>query len=108
LRDEEGRTERIIFYGRSQITQPGKRWIGDKIIFMVPDQHVIAEGNTKAIILNNKAKTQPNGGSEQTKSGEGTNANNDDQDQAKLAKKESRNSESDARLIGSTKEGVPQ
>jgi lipopolysaccharide export system protein LptA len=59
LRNEEGRTERIIFFGRSQITQPGKRWIGDKITFIVPDQRVIAEGNTRAIILNTKAQMVP-------------------------------------------------
>ncbi|MDR3612354.1 MAG: LptA/OstA family protein [Candidatus Obscuribacterales bacterium] len=59
LRNEEGRTERIIFFGRSQVTQPGKRWIGDKITFIVPDQRVIAEGNTRAIILNTKAQMAP-------------------------------------------------
>jgi lipopolysaccharide export system protein LptA len=59
LRNEEGRAERILFFGRSQVTQPGKRWIGDKITFMVPDQRVIAEGNTRAIILSTKGQIQP-------------------------------------------------
>jgi lipopolysaccharide export system protein LptA len=59
LRNEEGRAERIMFFGRSQVTQPGKRWIGDKITFMVPDQRVIAEGNTRAIILSTKGQIQP-------------------------------------------------
>ncbi len=91
LRDEEGRTERIIFLGRSQITQPGKRWIADKITFMVPDQRVIAEGNTKAIILNPKATVQPDDSNKETKPSE-ENGPAEDVDGGKLAKNDSQNS----------------
>lgn len=58
IRNAEGKAEKMIFTGRSQVIQPGKRWIGDKIIFLVPTSHVIAEGNTRAIILNTNAQVQ--------------------------------------------------
>lgn len=51
LRNEEGQAEKVLFTGRSQISQPGKRWIGDRIAFTVADRRVLAEGNTRAIIL---------------------------------------------------------
>ena len=56
IRNDEGKAEKMIFTGRSQIIQPGKRWIGDKITFLVPTEHVVAEGNTRAIILNTNAQ----------------------------------------------------
>lgn len=87
LRNEEGRAERIIFFGRSQVQQPGKRWIGDKITFMVPDQRVIAEGNTRAIILSTKAqKIEPKPDSDVEKT-DADNPNTNDDSAAKLAKK---------------------
>jgi lipopolysaccharide transport protein LptA len=51
IRNAEGKAERVIFTGRSQISQPGKRWIADHITFTVADRKVLAEGNTKAIIM---------------------------------------------------------
>jgi lipopolysaccharide export system protein LptA len=58
-RNDEGKAEKMIFTGRSQIVQPGKRWIGDKITFLVPTERVVSEGNTKAIILNTTAQVKP-------------------------------------------------
>lgn len=54
VRNVEGQAERVYFVGRSQITQPGKRWIADKIVMTVADRKVLAEGNTRAIILPKK------------------------------------------------------
>lgn len=54
---ETGQTEKVLLYGRCQITQPGKRWIADRITYTVADNKVIAEGNTKAFILQNGPKT---------------------------------------------------
>lgn len=51
LRNADGQAEKIYFIGRSQITQPGKRWIADKIVMTVNDRKVLAEGNTKAFLL---------------------------------------------------------
>ena len=58
-RNNEGKADKMIFTGRSQIVQPGKRWIGDKITFLVPTERVVSEGNTKAIILNTTAQVKP-------------------------------------------------
>lgn len=54
IRNADGQAEKIIFTGRSQITQPGKRWIADRIQLTVADRKVLAEGNTKAYILPKK------------------------------------------------------
>lgn len=54
---EDGRAEKVLMSGRCQITQPGKRWIADKITYTVDDNKVLAEGNTKAIILQSPDKT---------------------------------------------------
>lgn len=56
VRNEEGQAEKVLFTGRSQINQPGKRWIGDRITFNVLDKKVLAEGNTRAIIVQNPGK----------------------------------------------------
>jgi hypothetical protein len=56
LRNDEGLAEKVVFSGRSQINQPGKRWIGDRITFTVTDKKVLAEGNTRAIILSTPKK----------------------------------------------------
>jgi lipopolysaccharide export system protein LptA len=58
-RNAEGKADKMIFTGRSQVVQPGKRWIGDKITFLVPTERVVSEGNTKAIILNTTAQVKP-------------------------------------------------
>lgn len=55
---QTGQAERVYLSGRCQITQPGKRWIADRITYSVQDNMVLAEGNTKAIILQNKPETQ--------------------------------------------------
>jgi lipopolysaccharide export system protein LptA len=56
VRNIDGQAERLVFTGRSQILQPGKRWIGDKITMMVNDRKVLAQGNTKAYILQSTDK----------------------------------------------------
>ncbi len=53
LTNEYGETEKVVFIGRSQITQPGRRWIADRITYTVEDNKVLAEGNTRAIIVKN-------------------------------------------------------
>lgn len=49
-----GQADHVLFTGRSQIAQPGKKWIGDRITLVVDDRRVISEGNTRAIILGSK------------------------------------------------------
>lgn len=56
---ETGQTEKVLLFGRCQITQPGKRWIADRITYTVADNKVIAEGNTKAFILQNGPGSSP-------------------------------------------------
>jgi hypothetical protein len=51
----------VIFIGRSQISQTGKRWIADKITFTVANKKVLAEGNSRAFILQqNSNDKKPN------------------------------------------------
>jgi len=59
LRNDEGQSDKILFRGRSQINQPGKRWIGDQIQFTMSDKKVLAAGNTRAIILSAPGKKTP-------------------------------------------------
>jgi lipopolysaccharide export system protein LptA len=54
VRNAYGQAEKVVFIGRSQITQPGKRWIGDRITMFINDRRVLAEGNTRAFILQKK------------------------------------------------------
>lgn len=56
---ETGETEKVILMGRCQITQTGRRWIADRITYTVADNKVIAEGNTKAFILQNGPGRMP-------------------------------------------------
>jgi len=58
VRNQDGKPERVIFRGRSQVTQPGRRWIADRITLTVADKKVLAEGNTKALILKNPNQEQ--------------------------------------------------
>lgn len=58
VKNMDGETERVVFLGRSQIIQPGRRWIGDRITLVVKDRKVIAEGNTRAFIVQKDASTQ--------------------------------------------------
>ena len=51
VRNPQGQADRVIFSGRSQITQPGKRWIADRLTFTPSTKKVLAEGNTKAFIF---------------------------------------------------------
>jgi lipopolysaccharide export system protein LptA len=62
IRNIDGQAEKMIFTGRSQISQPGKRWIGDKITMMVNDRKVLAQGNTKAFILKTPGAPDTGGG----------------------------------------------
>ncbi len=50
-RSKEGKPEKIFFVGRSQIRQPGKSWIADRITFTCADKKVLAMGNSRAFIL---------------------------------------------------------
>lgn len=59
IKNKYGKAERVIFTGRSQISQPGRRWIGDRITLTLHDRKVLAEGNTKAIIVNKEDPTAP-------------------------------------------------
>jgi len=54
--EETGKAETVIFLGRSQISQTGKRWIADKITFTVANKKVLAEGNSRAFILQQNPK----------------------------------------------------
>ncbi|MBS1997653.1 MAG: hypothetical protein JSS86_15130 [Cyanobacteria bacterium SZAS LIN-2] len=54
MKNADGQAEKIVFVGRSQVTQRGKRWIGDRVTILVADRRVLAEGNTKAIFLQKK------------------------------------------------------
>lgn len=47
----DGKADKVYFQGRSQISQPGRRWIADEITFVVDEKRVIAQGNSKAMIL---------------------------------------------------------
>ena len=51
VRNAEGRAERVYFVGRSQVVQSGRRWIADRITISVADKKVLAEGNSKALII---------------------------------------------------------
>jgi lipopolysaccharide assembly outer membrane protein LptD (OstA) len=51
IRNSLNKPERIVFSGRSQVSQPTKRWIADHLEMTVADKKIIATGNTKAIIL---------------------------------------------------------
>lgn len=59
VRNNEGQADRVVFTGRSQINQPGKRWIADRIIMTMADKKVLAEGHTQAIIVQNTVRKQP-------------------------------------------------
>lgn len=53
-RTADGQPDKVYFNGRSQISQPGRRWIADQITFIVAEKRVIASGNSKAMILQTK------------------------------------------------------
>jgi lipopolysaccharide assembly outer membrane protein LptD (OstA) len=50
IRGDGGKAEKVVFIGRSQVTQPHKWWIGDNITLMVASKKVIAQGNTRAYV----------------------------------------------------------
>lgn len=60
VRNSEGKAEKVIFIGRSQINQPGKRWIADHIVMTLADKKVFATGNTKSLIVQNMSRGQNN------------------------------------------------
>lgn len=59
VRNKEGKAERVVFTGRSQISQPGRRWIADRIEMAMEDKKVMATGNTKAILLQSPSQKGP-------------------------------------------------
>jgi lipopolysaccharide export system protein LptA len=54
----DGRADKVYFQGRSQISQPGRRWIADEITYIVDEKKVIANGNAKAMIIQDKNQKQ--------------------------------------------------
>jgi lipopolysaccharide assembly outer membrane protein LptD (OstA) len=60
LRNAYGRADKVIFTERSQISQPGKRWIADRITMAIATKKVLAEGNTKAYIIQGAPAKAPN------------------------------------------------
>ena len=58
VKNKFGKAERVVFTGRSRISQPGRRWIGDRITLTLHDRKVLAEGNTRAIIVKDKPATK--------------------------------------------------
>ncbi len=53
VKKPDGRADKVYFKGRSQISQPGRRWIADEITYVVDEKLVIANGHAKAMILGN-------------------------------------------------------
>lgn len=58
-KNAEGKAEKVIFNGRSQITQTGRRWIANSIVYIIAEHKVIAQGNTKAMIIQGPPQFQP-------------------------------------------------
>lgn len=54
LRNSEGKADKVFFVGRSQVSQTGRRWIADRITISVADKKVLAVGNTRAFIIQQK------------------------------------------------------
>lgn len=59
VRNLQGKCERVIFVGRAQLTQTGKRWIADHITLTVENKKVAASGHTLAVILQTPKDQQP-------------------------------------------------
>jgi len=59
FRNPEGKAEKVIFTGRSQVSQSGKRWIADRITMAVASKKIWAEGNTKALIISSPNSNKP-------------------------------------------------
>jgi lipopolysaccharide export system protein LptA len=55
----DGKADKVYFVGRSQITQPGRRWIADEITYTVDTKMVIANGNARAMVMQNPADKKP-------------------------------------------------
>ncbi|MBX9724080.1 MAG: LptA/OstA family protein, partial [Candidatus Obscuribacterales bacterium] len=51
VKKPDGRADKVYFKGRSQISQPGRRWIADEITYIVDEKLVVANGHAKAMIL---------------------------------------------------------
>ncbi len=51
IRSEGNKPEKVIFIGRSQVIQPGKHWVADRVTLIMESKRVLAFGNSKAIIL---------------------------------------------------------
>lgn len=63
VRNSEGKAEKVYFVGRSQVAQSSRRWIADRITISVADKKVLAEGNTKAFIIQQGPGSKPPAGS---------------------------------------------
>lgn len=57
-KNSEGKADKVYFTGRSQISQPGRRWIADSITFIVDEKRVVAHGNSRAMILQTPGSKQ--------------------------------------------------
>ena len=56
----DGKADKVFFLGRSQITQPGRRWIADEITYTVDTKMVVANGNARAMVMQNPEDKKPN------------------------------------------------
>ena len=59
LKNAEGKAEKMMFIGRSQVNKPGTRWVGDRITLMMATKRVLAEGNTRAYIMQQGPAKKP-------------------------------------------------
>ena len=50
-RKADGKADKVYFVGRSQISQPGRRWVADEITYVVDDKRVVASGNARAMVI---------------------------------------------------------
>lgn len=55
----DGRADKVYFVGRSQITQPGRRWIADEITYVVDTKMVNADGHAMAMVIQSPEDMKP-------------------------------------------------
>jgi lipopolysaccharide export system protein LptA len=58
-RKADGKADKVYFIGRSQISQPGRRWVADEITYLVDEKKVIANGNATAMVQQGADSKQP-------------------------------------------------
>jgi lipopolysaccharide export system protein LptA len=55
----DGRADKVYFVGRSQVTQPQRRWIGDEITYVVDTKMVVANGHAMAMVIQTAEEMKP-------------------------------------------------